>query len=437
LKNKYITDESKLYEIKKEINILEEKVPKIKNTYFYKLLLHINEQIWLDTDKIKKINVKLIENDKDLYIQLSNKIFENNEKRFRLKNYFNIIDSSNIKECKSYLDNKCFIIINSEYEIYQKIPEINYLCISHDVIYFKNIYKNIISKLFINPNILFTDDINSDISIKYELLNYKIKDDIRDIFDFETIKYKSAGKLGDFLNQLSVICENYYKTGKKGELYIYDLPVIWDKFVFGTENTYNDTYNFIVSQEYIKQYKIYNGENVEIDLSRWRKSLDGLLQTSNNVNWYDIYNYEYKIEWGSHKWLNSNIDIKWKNKIIINNPHYRILSLNAIIKIKEKINDILDSCVFISNEIEDYKYFCDIMRICNIIVINIEYYQPKSFDETVVIINSCDYAILGFSSCAVIANGLHKPHYLVGTNNIMYEYNKLKNYMSHVLDIFV
>jgi len=430
LKNKYIKDPSKLSEIQKEIKLMENFVLFVKKTHFYKLLLHINERIWLDTDKIKKLNVKLDENYKDLYIELSNKIFENNEKRFRLKNYFNIIESSNIKECKSYQDNKCFIIINNQHEIYDKIPEINYLCISYDMIYFKNIYKDIIRKIFKNPNIFFTDNVNLDICINYDLSSYNINDDIRDIFDFEPITYKSGGKFGDFLNQLSVICENYYNSGKKGELYIYDLPGEYDKLIFGVENTYYDTYNFIISQKYIKKYKIYNNEIVEIDLSEWRNNLDYLKQTR-NVNWYDIYNYQYKIEWGKNKWLNSDINTKWNNKIIINNPFYRPLSINAVIKIKEKLNNVLDSCVFVSNHIEDYKYFCFIMNI------NIEYYQPKNFNETVLIINSCEYGIFGFSSYAVVANGLYKPHYLVGYENIDYQFNNLKNCVLHVLDIFV
>jgi len=430
LKNKYITDENKLYEIKKEMNILEEKVSKIKTTYFYKLLLHINEQIWLDTDNIKKINVKSSENYKDLYIELSNKIFENNQKRFRLKNYFNIMESSNIKECKSYLDNKCFIIINNEDEIYDKIPEINYLCISYDVIYFKNNYENIISKLFKNPNILFTDDINSDIAINYDLSSYKINDHIRNIYDFDTIKYKSGGKFGDYLNQLSVICEKYYETGQKGELYIYELPSHSDKFLFGVEKTYNDTYNCIISQKYIKSYKIYNNENCHMDLSEWRNILHHFTSTHNSINWYDIYSFQYKIEWGKHKWLNSDIETKWNNKIIINNPFYRALSINAIQRIKEKINDVLDSCVFISNNKEDHKYFC------NLIGNNLEYYEPKNFNELSVIINSCEYGIFGFSSYAVVANGLHKSHYLVGTYDVHYKYNDLKKCMLNILDIF-
>jgi len=38
--------------------------------------------------------------------------------------------------------------------------------------------------------------------------------------DTSPIIYKASGLLGDFILQLSVIAENYYKTGRKGILYI-------------------------------------------------------------------------------------------------------------------------------------------------------------------------------------------------------------------------
>ena len=52
LKIKYITDPNKILDIKNEIEILKP-FTNNKNKYFYKLLLHINELIWLDTEIIK------------------------------------------------------------------------------------------------------------------------------------------------------------------------------------------------------------------------------------------------------------------------------------------------------------------------------------------------------------------------------------------------
>jgi hypothetical protein len=423
LKKKYITDVIKLNDIEKEMNVLDKKVNLSKKTYYYKLLLHINDMIWKDTDKIKQIT-DINESNKDIFINLSKNIFENNQKRFRLKKYFNELHNSNIKECKSYSDDVCFINIKSENDIYDKIPEINYLCISYDIIYFSNLYTNIINKLFTNPNIRFIEYNNSNISTIYDLSTYNIEEDIRENFEFDTIKYKSGGKLGDYLNQLSVICENFYKTGKKGEIFIYDLDQSDAKFQFGIQHTYSDTYSTISSQKYIKNYNIYNNQSIDIDLSSWRNSLT-------LDNWYNIYNTKYNIDWGNHKWLTTSIDTKWNDKIIINITPYRFISPNVINILLEKVKDETTNCIFISNEKEHYDFFVDNTKL------NIEFYNPKNFEETTIIINSCKTCFFGFSSMAVIANALHKPHYLMGINNPNFILNNLKQIIPHILDIFV
>ena len=59
--------------------------------------MYVNEKIWDMTDLIKSSTV---EDPKFAY--LSNQIFEFNQKRFRIKNWYNLITSSDIKEQKSY-----------------------------------------------------------------------------------------------------------------------------------------------------------------------------------------------------------------------------------------------------------------------------------------------------------------------------------------------
>ena len=410
LKHKYIYDPNKLQDIENEMSILEKYVGDIKTTHFYRMLLYINEQIWIDTDIIKELNVYNKDSETIYkFAEISKQIFDNNQKRFRLKNYFNTINNSNIKEHKSYTSSTCFIDISEEKDIYSKIPEINYLCISYDIVYFNIDYKNIITNLFNNTNINFIEDHNLETSLKiYDLHLFTINDDIKDVFDFNPIKYKSAGRLGDFLNQLSVICENYYKTGRKGELYIYDLLFEGDKFCFGVKHTHADTYNIIMSLNFIKNYKIYNNEITDIDLSTWRNQIH--VSSINKENWYHIYNKIYDVNWGKHPWLNSSKDPIWNNKIIINITPYRFISQNCIVKLTEIIKDNFNDCIFVSNEIEHYDYFSKNINL------NVEYYKPKSFEETILIINSCKIGYFGLSSIAVIANALHKNHYLVYNN---------------------
>ena len=434
LKRKYISDINKLQDIDNEMKTLEQYVTDIKISHFYKMIVYINEQIWLDTDIIKELNVNNSNNDTEIMCKLTeiyNRIFQNNQKRFRLKNHFNTVKKSNIKEHKSYAENSCFIDISDEKDIYSKIPEINYLCISYDIIYFSNDYEKIINMLFVNTNIKFIKDYNLDTSLKkYDLQLFTINTDIKDFFDFSPIKYKSAGKLGDFLNQLSVICENYYKTGRKGELYVYQLPSKQDQFIFGIQYLYDDTYKTITSLNFIKNYKIYNNEEIDIDLSSWR-SLILINFVLIKVNWVNIYKKNYNVNWGFHKWLTSSIDPIWKNKIIINTTPYRFISQNCIAKLSEEIKDNINDCIFISNEKDYYDYFIKNTGL------NIEYYKPENFEETILIINSCKIGYFGLSSIAVIANALHKNHYIMcNSNNIDYNLNNMKDIMPHVLDIF-
>ena len=425
LKKKYITNVDKLYEIQKEIDVLSYFIKNIDN-FFYSLLLYINEQLWLDTDVIKSLSLNNAEyNNIYLFAEISNRIFENNQKRFRLKNYFNVLQTSNINEQKSYNDNKCFIKITNDEEIYNKIPEINYLCISYDIIYINVEYKSIFNKLFKNPNIIFANDFRiSDNTIQIIISSYIIDSSIRDKFDFPTLKYKSSGKLGDFLNQLSVVCEKFYETGRKSELYIFNLDCQENKFPYDLEYTYEDTYNSIISQIFIKNYNIYNNEIVDFDLSSWRTNL--VLD-----NWYNIYKKNYNVDWGKHKWFTCKYDPKWSNKIIINITPYRFLSSNALLNLSKIIKIELDNCIFISNEKEHYDHFFKEMNL------NITYYQPSNFDEVVTIINSCKIAYLEFSSMAVIANSLHKNHIIIGKDGGDYILNNLKGIIPHVVDVLI
>jgi len=162
LKLKFIKNEEQLKEIKKEILVLSACNDYIyNNKFYYELLLYINEQIWNLTDIIKKNNIEIPE-----YARISNKIFEYNQKRFRLKNFFNIINNSNLKEQKSYSKNNCLIRINN-YDIFlNKQSEINFLSIEYDTISFEYDTKSFecdfiseIKKKINIPNIIYDNDV--------------------------------------------------------------------------------------------------------------------------------------------------------------------------------------------------------------------------------------------------------------------------------------
>ena len=96
-----------------------------------------------------------------------------------------------------------------------------------------------------NPNLhFFTGELPSYPTIDLNTTTFEIPE----VFRFPPIHYTASGLLGDFIIQLSVICENYYKTGQKGILTMTDaIP-----FRNGLHATYNDIQSIVKSQPYIQ-----------------------------------------------------------------------------------------------------------------------------------------------------------------------------------------
>lgn len=149
-----ISDEAKKTEIQKEIDCLQECLSyKTNYNFYYSLLMHVNEKIWNMTDIIKSITPE-----DSQFSHISNKIFEFNQKRFRIKNWFNLLTSSNIKEQKSYALSHCAIIVESEELFFKKLAEIHFLALEYDVLTFESSDIStitIISKFLKIPTIIY------------------------------------------------------------------------------------------------------------------------------------------------------------------------------------------------------------------------------------------------------------------------------------------
>ena len=163
-----ITEINALHECKKYIALLP---------FLYSLLVHVNMVIWDTTDQIKELSPIHAH---ELFAQLSHKIFEYNQMRFRLKNNFNILTSSNIREQKSYAEDMYYIKVDNCDTIYKKIPELNYLLIKHDHITFicDSDTERVIKQLFKNTNysckISATDFIDGEVN---DLCTFVCKED--------------------------------------------------------------------------------------------------------------------------------------------------------------------------------------------------------------------------------------------------------------------
>lgn len=411
IKNNKITDKKKLNDINNELDKLNECVEYInKENFLYNILIYINTEIWNMTNEIKSLDIK-----DNNYSIISKKIFDFNQKRFRVKNILNLIFNSDIIEQKSYFNTYCYLIIDNDELIYDKITEINYLLFEYDCLLVDEKYINIFKNIFkynILPNIDNSNTDNSNIDNsnieKIALKNYNIDDTIRHIFTFKPITYSSSGKLGDFIQTLSVINEKFYNTGKKGVIYIKNNHT----FSNGLINTRNDTYNIIKSQKYIHDYKIYQNEKIDIDLDLWFLNKNLLYK----YNWIKIFSYTYDVNWGYHKWFDVPYDKKWEDKVLINIMHYR-KSIN--IDFNELYNTFSNSLVFISFNKTEYVEFVKETKL------NIENYIPNSFTEACIAINSCKLLVASLSAILTIGHACHKKRIvgLCGINDDVHNKN--------------
>jgi len=452
LKRKKINDPIKLVEIEKEINQLN--VDKIyTDCFYYDILLYINEEIWDMTDNIKKMNY--LENPLE-FAKISNDIFQFNQKRFRIKNIFNTIYFSSIKEQKSYNNTCCKIILNSKEEVYNKIKEINYLSIDYDYILFEaNFELTFLENIFETPNFIINNKItiksrnnfNWENYIKYYkdlipaginteesalehfnkcgknekrygniviedcVVNYfdniiNISDNIinNELFDFKPINYINGGLLGDFINGLGVIYEYYYKYGRKGNLYIANQG---DPFRMGLEYTYKDTYDIIKNQFYIVKYEIYSSDKkIDVDLVQWRYCINNIIGQR-----YDgHYSYVYGINWGLRKWL-FNVDTNniFSDRVLINTTsyrfpntqHYTLLEDGRNTSFEELYSKYGDKLLYIGDSIEEYNYFKEQSGL------EIEHYKPLNFTNLCIAINSCKLIAGSYSAPLTIAAALN------------------------------
>jgi hypothetical protein len=102
IKKERISDEKKLHEINKELEVLTKICKENLNSYeeFLERLKKVNEVIWDMGDEIRK-KAKAKEFDKE-YLEVSINIHFTNDERFKIKDEINKHFGSEIKEQKSY-----------------------------------------------------------------------------------------------------------------------------------------------------------------------------------------------------------------------------------------------------------------------------------------------------------------------------------------------
>lgn len=202
-------------------------------------------------------------------------------------------------------------------------------------------------------------------------------------------RYLSGGRLGDFIQQLSIVYEKYLENKVQAIIYISEHG---DIFRFGIEKAYHDLYPIISTQSYILEFKIHNNEPYDVNLCEWRNEHCHQLFTD------IIYNI-YNVNWAKHRWIhNIPTDEKWADYVIINTTKLRFpstINWNEFLLEHEK-----KTCLFVSLGEEEHKYFTE---KC----FDINYYKPKSLLEFYIIINSCKLFVGSFSSPLSMAFSIH------------------------------
>jgi len=386
IKQKCILDFKKLLDVKREMESIGI-CKKYMDAYprFYKQLVYVNKKIWDYTDEIKALDPRCIE----LYAQISSNIFAFNQKRFRLKKYFNDLNNSSIKEQKSYAENVCVVK-----NVSGKFDVLGFLCIEYDAVYVDKSDDVCLP----NPNLYFFTG---------EPPPYPVVDlnktifEIDEVFKFPPIHYSASGLLGDFITQLSVICENYYKTGQKGILTMIDtIP-----FRKGLLATYNDIQSIVNSQPYIQEFRIGETSCCDIYLSSWREN-----RLLHKVSWYELLLNEYGIQMGKHKWICMEKSAGWNSKVIIHIVQYRFpinLDYSAIVR-----EHGIENIVFLGMEETDYAFF---QQKTGISIPDV--FKPQSFEELCSAINSCKLFIGALSMPMTIAHACKVPR-IIGFSGI-------------------
>ena len=183
IKQKYIVNNPDINQIIIEIRSLSMyNNIKYKYQFFYRILRHINEQIWLDTDTINQMDIE--GNDILKFSSISKNIFKNNRKRIRLKTYFNQFIYSSLKNTHGFINTFCYVDISDENTIHNKIPELNYLFLEYDHLYFSLEYIGTIKKTFMNPNMSFIE-YKPELNMKIiKLCDYTFDNKFRHIYNF-------------------------------------------------------------------------------------------------------------------------------------------------------------------------------------------------------------------------------------------------------------
>ena len=193
-----------------------EYIKEFPNSFWYSLLLFVNTRIWDLTDEIKSFSWS---SDPEKFARISSTIFDLNQQRFRLKERFNNTCVSNIQEQKSYSKTTLYINISSLDIFYKNLSAINKKSLEYDRIVLVTPFTDEVRAIY--PHFPFTVSETCESScVILNLEDMGISNEENGIYEFPPINYEAGGKLGDFILSLSVVAEIFWKSGRKGNIFL-------------------------------------------------------------------------------------------------------------------------------------------------------------------------------------------------------------------------
>jgi len=364
LKNTKINDTNKNIQIKKEIEALSDcKIYIKKFPLLYKFLIIVNEYIWNMTDIIKNMSI----ND-EKFSHISNKIFEFNQKRFRIKNWFNLISESNLKEQKSYSLSNCNILVQDIQVFKQKIIDFYIISLEYDSITIISNFNSEIKELINIPTInyfKFIPEIEYKIDIIFD--NYNIELEVEKIFNKnelseEIFKNNNLWILYAWNGHNYNVIEDYINSLKQTHNIVYTQDI---DYVLSCNPKKISYIMHILDDRIINKYK-----NTDVELSFLNTeplsisyNLDLIKEYINKYPYLKIYDYS-----------SSNLQI-----ILENNIYGELLEY----KFYEKENSVLKELNLNENKIYDF----GIITYGNTETNNIESLFHKKKDVVIELIN--------------------------------------------------
>ena len=134
LKQKYVKGLEKRIDIDYEHENLQYIVKKYISEYpmYYRQLVYINDLIWKDTDEVKQLDYL---KNPGKFAELSHRIFENNQCRFRIKSWFNTLCNSQVVEQKNHKGTALIIEVEEFTPLHKNVAKIQHACVHYDIVY--------------------------------------------------------------------------------------------------------------------------------------------------------------------------------------------------------------------------------------------------------------------------------------------------------------